>query len=54
MSKNKKAWTITENLKDNDFVNEEEIITAEKNEAIMEYWLSDDKNLHTLKNYEIW
>ena len=45
MTKNKKAWTITENPKDNDFVNEEEIVTVEKNEAIMKYWLSDDKNL---------
>ena len=27
MAKNKKAWTITENSKDNDFVNEEEIAT---------------------------
>ena len=43
MAKNKKAWTITENPKDNDFVNEEEIVTAEKYEAILEYWLSDDK-----------
>ena len=43
MAKNKKAWTITESPKNNDFVNEEEIVTAEKNEAIMEYWLSDDK-----------
>ena len=30
MAKNKKAWTITENPKDNDFVNEEEIVTAKK------------------------
>ena len=31
MAKNKKAWTIIENPKDNDFVNEKEIVTAEKN-----------------------
>ena len=30
MAKNKKAWTITENHKDNDFVNEEEIVPEEK------------------------
>ena len=30
MAKNKKAWTITENPKDNDFVNEEEIVTVKK------------------------
>ena len=27
MAKNKKAWTVTDNPKDNDFVNEEEIVT---------------------------
>ena len=31
MAKNKKVSTITENPKDNDFVNEEEIMTAEQN-----------------------
>ena len=30
MTKNKKAWTITENPKYNDFVNKEEIVTAKK------------------------
>ena len=43
IAKNKKEWTITENPKDNDFVNEEKIVTSEKYEALMEYWLSDNK-----------
>ena len=30
IDKNKKTWTITENPNDNDFVNKEEIVTAEK------------------------
>ena len=41
MAKNKKAWIITKNKK-NDFVSEEEIVTTEKYEAIMKYSLSDD------------
>ena len=42
MAKNKKAWTITENPIENDYVNEEEIVLLNK-EAIIEYSLSDDK-----------
>ena len=42
MAKNKKAWAITENPKDNDFVNEEEIVTAEKirgyNGVLTKWW----------------
>ena len=42
MAKNKKAWPITENPKDNDFVNEKEIVTAEKirgyNGVLTKWW----------------
>ena len=42
MAKNKKAWIITGNPKDNDFTNEEKIVTTGKYETILEYCLSDD------------
>ena len=42
MVKNKKVWTITENPKDNDFVNEEEMVTSKKirgyNGVLTKWW----------------
>ena len=40
-ARDKNEWTITENPKNNNFINKEEIVTTKK--AIMKYWLSDDK-----------